>query len=121
MHRSVDWREYVADYPVVALGLAAGTGILLSAVFTREPSPQERIMDAFADLAEDLTERISGVAGDVITRKIGPRETMKAAATALIFKSMVAFAKRRIDETNAIESVERPDISRRTSEALSKL
>ena len=121
LQQSVDWREYVADYPAVALGLAAGTGILLSAVFTREPSPQERIMDAIAELTEDLTGRISGVAGDVIRRKIIPSRTLMAAATTLIFKSMVTLAKRKIEDAGRGGTVQRPIIDQRTTEALSKL
>ncbi|HSO73686.1 MAG TPA: hypothetical protein VLU47_02520 [Blastocatellia bacterium] len=98
IQQTFDWREYVAEYPAVALGLAAGTGLLLSGVFTREPTPQERIVDALADLTEDLTERISGIAGDVITRKIIPGRTVKAAVTAIVAKAAIDFAKRKIGE-----------------------
>lgn len=121
LQQTFDWREYVAEYPAVALGLAAGTGILLSAVFRREPSPQERIMDAIAELTEDLTDRISDAAGDVITRKIIPGRTVKAAATAMIAKVAIDFAKRRIGEAIAGQRVEVRDIPTREQEALARL
>ena len=98
IQQTFDWREYVAEYPAVALGLAAGAGFVVSAVFTREPTPQERIVDALADLTEDLTERISGIAGDVITRKIIPGRTVKAAVTAIVAKAAIDFAKRKFGE-----------------------
>ena len=124
IHQTCDWREYVAEYPAVALGLAAGTGILLSAIFKREPTPQERIMDAFADMTEDFTGRISNVAGEVIQKKLVSGRTVKAAATALVTKAAIDFAKRKLGEALAGRSGgmgETNDIRTRESEALAKL
>jgi hypothetical protein len=95
IHQTLDWREYVAEYPAVALGVAAGIGFLVSGIFRREPSPQERIMDAVADIAEDLTDRISDVAGDVIKRKLVSGKTVKAALFAMMTKAAVDFAKQK--------------------------
>lgn len=95
IHQTLDWREYVAEYPGVALGLAAGVGFLVARVFKREPTPQERIMDAVADIAEDLTDRISDVAGDVIKRKLVSGKTVKAAIFAMVTKAAVDFAKQK--------------------------
>jgi len=121
LHQTFDWREYIAEYPAVAMGLAAGTGILLSALFRREPTPQERIMDAVAELTEDLTDRISGLAGTVITRKILPGRTVKAAATAMIAKAAIDLAKRKVGEMVAVPRGERQSVPTRTSKALSNL
>src|SRR5215470_13518777 len=55
--RTLDWRAYVSDYPLVALGVAAGLGILTSRIFRPRPSPGERIKDALAYSFEDLTNR----------------------------------------------------------------
>src|SRR6185295_4028535 len=95
IHQTLDWREYVAEYPGVALGLAAGVGFLVSGIFKREPTPQERIMDAVADIADDLTDRISDVAGDVIKRKLVSGKTVKAAIFAMVTKAAVDFAKQK--------------------------
>lgn len=95
IHQTLDWREYVAEYPGIALGLVAGVGFLVSGIFKREPTPQERIMDAVADIAEDLTDRISDVAGDVIKRKLVSGKTVKAAVFAMVTKAAVDFAKQK--------------------------
>ena len=100
--------------------MAAGTGLLLSAVFTREPTPQERIADALADLTEDLTDRISGVAGDVLTRKLLPSRTVKAAVSALVVRAAIDFAKRKVGEAVA-GNRRMDDISTREREALAAL
>lgn len=110
LQRAFDWREYVAEYPALALSVAAGTGILLSAIFKREPTPRERIMNAVADLTDDLTERIGDVAGDVFKRAITPQRTVKAVATGLIARAAIDFAKRKVSET-----VIRPSVQRRNT------
>lgn len=121
LQQTFDWREYVAEYPAVALGLAAGTGLLVSAIFARNPTPQERIMDAVAEMTEDLTDRVSGMAGALITRKLIPGRTVKAAVTAMVAKAALDFAKRKIGETVAGERVELRDIPTREEKALAQL
>lgn len=118
LQQAFDWREYVAEYPAVALGLAAGTGILLSAVFKREPTPQERIMQAVADLTDDLTDRISGVAGDVIQRTLIPKRTVKAAAIAMVGRAAFEFAKRKVSEAVANQGTDGRNIPGRGGEVL---
>jgi hypothetical protein len=95
IQETLDWREYIAEYPVVAVGVAAGIGFLVSGIFKHRPTPQERIMDAFAELTEDLTDRVSSVAGDVIKKKMFSGKTVKAAATAMVTKAAIDFAKQK--------------------------
>jgi hypothetical protein len=78
-------------------------------------------MDAVAELTEDLTDRISGVAGDVIARKIIPGRTVKAAVTAMVAKAAIDFVKRKMSEAGAGQRVEGRDIPTREQEALAKL
>ncbi len=80
IHETFDWHEYVAEYPAVALGLAAGAGFLAAGIFKRRPSPQDRILDAMADLTEDMTDRVGGVMAGVIQKKMFSGRTVKAAA-----------------------------------------
>ena len=40
-HQTFDWRTYVNNYPVVALGVAAGLGLLVSGIFKPRPTPTE--------------------------------------------------------------------------------
>lgn len=96
IHQTLDWREYIAKSPAVALGLAAGVGFLLAGLFKRKQTPQERIMAAIAEITEDLTDRISDVAGDVIKRKVISGKTAKAAITATVTKAAIDFAKRKV-------------------------
>jgi ElaB/YqjD/DUF883 family membrane-anchored ribosome-binding protein len=93
IHESLDWREYIADYPAVAIGVAAGIGFLISGIFKHRPTPQERIMDAVAELTEDLTDRVSSVAGTVVKKKLVSGKTVKAALTATVTKAALDFAK----------------------------
>ena len=96
LHETFDWREYVAEYPAVALGLAAGVGFLVAGIFKRNPTPQERILDAVADLTEDMTDRVGGVMAQVIQKKLISGRTLKAAAAAMIAKSLVDLVKKQI-------------------------
>jgi ElaB/YqjD/DUF883 family membrane-anchored ribosome-binding protein len=96
IQETLDWREYIAEYPVVAIGLAAGVGFLVSGIFKHHPSPQERIMDAVAELTEDITDRVSSVAGDTLgKKKMISGKTVKAALTATITKAALDFAKEK--------------------------
>jgi ElaB/YqjD/DUF883 family membrane-anchored ribosome-binding protein len=117
LQQSLDWREYVAAHPAVALGLAAGTGLLLSAIFKRERSPGERIKQAVADLAEDLTERVGDVAGDTLNRSQPRGNLLKGAATTLAAQAAIDFLKRKIGERGDRGRIERTPISAGESRA----
>jgi len=121
LQQNFDWREYVARYPVVTLGLAAGTGLILSAIFKRKLTPQERILEAVAELSEDLTERISSVVGDALPPRPSARRALTAAATPLIAKAAMSFARAKIAESVEGQHIRRRDIPRFTTEALSSL
>ena len=44
----LDWREYVKDSPLLAIGVAAGLGYIGSSVLITRTTPMERIMDSIA-------------------------------------------------------------------------
>lgn len=92
----LDWREYVGEYPAVALGLAAGAGLLISGIFKRRPTPRDRIMDAVAELTEDMTDRVGGVVTGVIQKNLVSRRTVKAAAVAMLGRALMDVAKKQI-------------------------
>lgn len=96
IQETLDWREYVAEYPAVSLGLAAGAGFLIAGAFKRNPSPQERILDAVADLTEDMTDRVGGVMAGVIQKKLLSGTTVKAAVTAMLVKAAVDLLKKQL-------------------------
>src|ERR1700686_2177980 len=70
IHETFDWREYIAQYPAVALGVAAGLGFMVAGIFKRKPTPQERIMEAVAELTEDMSDRVGDVMAGVIQKKV---------------------------------------------------
>lgn len=100
IHETLDWREYIAEYPYVALGIAAGVGYIVAGIFKfkREPTPRERIMDALAEITEDVTDRVRGSIQEVVPKKGGPGTTLKAAATAAVTKAALDFAKKKATE-----------------------
>jgi len=104
IHETFDWHEYVADYPAVALGLAATAGFLIAGIFKRNPTPQERIHDAIAELTEDMADRVGGVMAGVIQKKVSPGPTVKAAATAIIAKAAVHLLKKQISHTTLAQA-----------------
>jgi ElaB/YqjD/DUF883 family membrane-anchored ribosome-binding protein len=102
IQQSLDWREYVSDYPFVSLGVAAGVGFLLSGLFKRRPTPRERILDALAESVEDVTYRVRDTLEHLPleflpTRKGGIGKTVKAAATAMITKKITDTLKEKIE------------------------
>lgn len=96
LHQTLDWREYVADYPVASLGVAAGIGFLVAGIFKHRPTPQERIVDALAELTEDLTGRVSDIAGSALKKKLVSSKTVKAAITGVITKAAMDYAKKQV-------------------------
>ena len=99
IQETFDWREYVGNYPWVALGLAAGVGFMVAGFFKRQPSPRERIMDAIADVSEDFTDRLRDAIGDAVpAKKSGVGNTLKAALTATVTKAAMDFAKGKASE-----------------------
>jgi len=102
IHETFDWREYVAQYPAVAMGAAIGIGFVVSGIFKRRPTPQERIIEAVAELTEDVTDRLGDVMSGVIQKKLISKTTVKAAVGAMATKAAVDFLKGRLSE--ALES-----------------
>jgi ElaB/YqjD/DUF883 family membrane-anchored ribosome-binding protein len=97
VHRTLDWRAYVSDYPLAALGVAAGLGFLVGKMFKPRPSAGQRIKDALAYGIEDLTGRVRYQLDDIAPRKqgLGVGRTVKAAATGLITKAVTDYLRDR--------------------------
>ena len=69
IQESLDWRSYVGEYPIVALGLAAGVGFVFSGIFKRRLTPRERIFEALAETVEGVTDQVRDSIDDVLHRK----------------------------------------------------
>jgi len=100
-----DWRTYVARYPLVAVGVAAGLGLLVSGIFKSRPTPAERIQAAFADGFEDFADRVRGQFQGVI-QKPGVTQTVKAAATGYLVKAATEYLKDRFLDNQEERSLE---------------
>lgn len=95
--RTLNWRAYVSDYPLVALGVAAGAGFLISGIFKRRLTPTERIREALADSFKDLTDQFRHRLEDLAPHSsgFGFGRTVKAAATDAITKAVTDYLRNR--------------------------
>jgi len=93
--KTLDWRTYAANYPFVALGIAAGAGYLVARMFKPKPSPKERIMDAVAESIEELRGRLSDQIDFLPQNKFGAGKTVKAAITAVVTKAAADYVKNK--------------------------
>ena len=98
IHQTLDWREYIAEYPYVALGAAALVGCMFAGIFKRRPSPRERIYDALAESIEDVRDNLRSSIEGAVGKKGGLGKTAKAAVTATITKAAIDFAKGKASE-----------------------
>lgn len=95
--KTLDWRTYVSEHPMVAVGVAVGAGFLLSGLFKPRPSPRDRILDAVAESIEDVTDRFRHqVDGLNIKRSSGLGTTAKSALLGLLTKVAIDYGKRQM-------------------------
>ena len=95
--RTFDWRTYVSEYPLAALGVAAGVGFLTYRMFKRRSSPGDRIRDAIAYGFEDLSDRFRHQLDFWVPHKssFSLGRTVKAAATGLVTKAVTDYLQHR--------------------------
>ena len=96
IHQSLDWHSYVAEHPYVAMGAAAGLGMLVSGIFKRRPSPRDRMIDALAETIEDITDRVRGNLDDVIRQKsASPTNRIKTVFTGIATAYLADLVKKK--------------------------
>jgi ElaB/YqjD/DUF883 family membrane-anchored ribosome-binding protein len=103
VQRTLDWKTYVADYPLAATGVAAGIGILLGYLIQPRATPGQRIHDALADLIEDTTHRVQSQLGDAGLPRPGLGQTLRAAAFGTLIKAAGDFARDQFTEKNRLQ------------------
>lgn len=96
VQQTFDWRTYVSNYPVVALGVATGLGLLVSGILKPRSTPADRMKEALADCVEDFSDRFRSQVDDITTRRPTINQTIKAAATGLLIKGASEFVKNRV-------------------------
>ena len=94
LHQSLEWRRYVSDHPVAALGIAAGAGFLVSRLVPRRRSPARRIGDAIAGSFEDLTDTLR----DVLGRWPSASEKKKSASSGLMAAALGLAGRAAMDK-----------------------
>lgn len=97
VQRKLDWREYVADHPFAALGLAAGTGVVLAGLFKPRSSPAERIMCALSDSVEDITGRVRDQLDFLPEKRPKTKGALMVAATSIITKALADYLGNRLN------------------------
>jgi ElaB/YqjD/DUF883 family membrane-anchored ribosome-binding protein len=95
--QTFDWRAYVSDYPLAALGVAAGLGFLAARIIKPRPSAGRRIKDALAFGIEDLAGRFHHQLENVAPQRSGSGlgGTVKAALTGLVTKAATDYLQNR--------------------------
>jgi ElaB/YqjD/DUF883 family membrane-anchored ribosome-binding protein len=71
-HETMNWRAYVARHPYLSIGVAMGTGLILSGMFRRKPSPGERIVGTLVETIEDLGDDVRNSVRKMIVRTAAP-------------------------------------------------
>ena len=95
--QTLDWKAYVSDHPMAALGIAAGLGFLAARIFKPRPSASNRIKDALAYGIEDLAGRFHHQLKNVAPHGSGTGlgRTVKVAVTGLITKAATDYLQNK--------------------------
>jgi ElaB/YqjD/DUF883 family membrane-anchored ribosome-binding protein len=95
--QTFDWKAYVSDHPLAALGVAAGLGFLAARILKPRPSTGRRIKDALAYGIEDLAGRFHHQLENVAPHRSGSGlgGTVKAALTGLVTKAATDYLQNR--------------------------
>lgn len=89
--QTFDWRTYISKHPLAALGVAAGVGFLAAGLFRHRRSPQNRLGNALADAAEDLTDRIRYQLDGLGLNRPGLMMMIKAAAAGAVARAAAGY------------------------------
>jgi len=95
--QTFDWRAYVSDYPLAALGVAAGLGFLAARIIKPRPSAGRRIKDALAYGVENLAGHFQHQLENMAPHRSrsGLGGTVKAALTGLATKAATDYLQNR--------------------------
>ena len=96
VNRTLDWRVYVTEHPLVATGLAAGIGVLAAGIFRPRLTPSERILAALSETVEDVTGRFREQLEQLPSQQVSSRQSMQAVAAALVAKAVASYVSNRM-------------------------
>jgi hypothetical protein len=100
--QKLDWRTYVSNHLLVALGGAAGIGFLASRLLRHRRSSTHRATGALANAVEDLTDRFHYQLDGLGLKRPGLKRAIKTAAAGAIAKAATAYLRNRLvrDDTH---------------------
>jgi ElaB/YqjD/DUF883 family membrane-anchored ribosome-binding protein len=101
LQKSLDWKEYVAEHPYVALGASAGLGFLISGLFKRRPGPRDRMVEALAETVEDFSDRVRDNLDQVLYRRRSTARALAGSALAVAANYIGRSLKSTISEVVA--------------------
>jgi ElaB/YqjD/DUF883 family membrane-anchored ribosome-binding protein len=107
VQRVFDWKTYVVDHPVAALGIAAGVGFLASRILVPGKAPTDRLVDAAMDTLDDLSDRVL----DRFNLKPRYGRAVRAALMAMATRSAGNYVRKQLRgsaEREAGADLERP-------------
>src|SRR5215475_13657633 len=95
--QTFDWRAYVSDHPLAALGVVAGMGFLAARIIKPRPSAGKRIKNALARGIEDLAGRFHHQLESVAPHRSGSglSKTVKAALAGLVTQAATDYLQNR--------------------------
>lgn len=99
VQRATDWRAQVGDHPFLALGLAVSVGCLVSGIFKRKPSPQERILEALAEGVEDIADQVRDRLDSLLSWP-ARGGALKATAAALATRAATVYLSNKLSNTS---------------------
>jgi ElaB/YqjD/DUF883 family membrane-anchored ribosome-binding protein len=104
VEQTFDWRTYVSDYPIAALGVAAGIGFLAPRLFRHRSTPKQRITGALAGTVGTLTDRFRYRLDAPGLKRPGLKGAIKTAAFWAIAKAATGYLRNRLvtDDTRKI-------------------
>ena len=98
----LEWQEYVKEKPYVAMGLAAGLGVLASAMFAKKRTPMDRILDSVAD-------EVRHAAGGMVARTAGPG-LVKVTLLGIASKAAVGWLQNAAEKKTASHRSTQPGV-----------
>jgi ElaB/YqjD/DUF883 family membrane-anchored ribosome-binding protein len=106
VQRTFDWKAYVADYPLVATGIAAGVGIMLGFLIRPRTTPAQRVSKAFAEMVEDTAYRFQEQFDGIGIRRPGLGQTLRAAAIASLVQTVGDVARHKLSASQGTNQSE---------------
>lgn len=96
---SFDWQACVKDHPYLALGFAAGAGMLLSVLVKPRPAEKKRLVKTLGNHLAGASRRIGREVEGLAEKPARVGNSVRAAAATMATKALKTYLKRRLTNT----------------------